>query len=122
LRIGIPPTRLDEDIAAPDGQSEHIEHTESEGSRIDFAILPQNVALPRLTYDFGWRVVIGTFPQPLQRLQQRVRGGVALHLKRFFRTFGAASNKKLRTNLYPSTTWILFRKSRNVDFLNRADH
>ena len=29
----------------------------------------------------------------------------------FFRTFGAASNKKLRPNLCQSTTWMLFGKS-----------
>jgi hypothetical protein len=36
---------------------------------------------------------------------------VALHSNRFFRTFGAASNKKFRTNICQSTTWRLFRKA-----------
>jgi hypothetical protein len=45
-----------------------------------------------------------------------------VHIKRIFRTFGAASNKKLRTNLFQSTTWMLFGKSRKVDCLNRADY
>jgi hypothetical protein len=40
--------------------------------------------------------------------------GVALHLNRFFRTLGAPSNKKLRTNLSQSTTWMLFGKSAKV--------
>jgi hypothetical protein len=35
-----------------------------------------------------------------------------LHSIRFFRTFGAASNKKLRTNLRQSATWMLFGKKR----------
>ena len=32
----------------------------------------------------------------------------SLRINRIFRTFGAASNKKLRPNLSHSTTWILF--------------
>jgi hypothetical protein len=44
-----------------------------------------------------------------------------LQLNRFFRTFGADSNKELPTNLCGSTIWILFRKIRKVDWLNRAD-
>jgi hypothetical protein len=38
----------------------------------------------------------------------------SLHLNQIFRTFGAASNKKLRTNLFQSTTWMLFGKSRRL--------
>jgi hypothetical protein len=42
---------------------------------------------------------------------------VALRFNRIFLTFGAASNRRLRTNLFESTTWMLFGKSRKVDLL-----
>jgi hypothetical protein len=40
------------------------------------------------------------------------KAGVALHSNRIFRTFGAASNIKLRTNPSQSTTWTPFREKR----------
>jgi hypothetical protein len=51
-------------------------------------------------------------------LKSRILGRrvTLLHLNRFFRTFGAASNEKLRTNLCQSTTWMLFGKSQKVDY------